>query len=106
MATNLTPNQMKELVRNHFEDFVNKRNALMIRINMTPDFYDHDGPGGKPTDLDGDEKMMIAMYKTMPDLDSPWMFAIIQKKLGAEAPKRVVIPEPITTNEHIRNRWN
>lgn len=30
--------------------------------------------------------------------DSPWMFSIIQKKWGAEAPKRVVIPEPITTN--------
>jgi predicted ester cyclase len=35
---------------------------------MTPDFYDHDGPGGKPTDVDGDEQMMINMYKTMPDL--------------------------------------
>jgi predicted ester cyclase len=35
---------------------------------MTPDFYDHDGPGGKPTGVDGDEQMMIAMYKSMPDL--------------------------------------
>jgi predicted ester cyclase len=68
MATKLTPAQMKEFVRNHFEEFVNKRNASVIRINMTPDFYDHDGPGGKPTDLQGDEQMMIAMYKAMPDL--------------------------------------
>jgi predicted ester cyclase len=68
MATKLTLDQMKEFVQNHFEEFVNKRNASVIRTNMTPDFYDHDGPGGKPTDLDGDEKMMIAMYKTMPDL--------------------------------------
>jgi glyoxylase-like metal-dependent hydrolase (beta-lactamase superfamily II) len=30
--------------------------------------------------------------------DSPWMFSIIQKKWGAEAPKRVLIPEPITAN--------
>jgi hypothetical protein len=66
MATGLTPQQMKEFVRQHFEDFVNKRNAGVIRKNMTPDFYDHDGPGGKPTDLTGDEHMMVGMYKAMP----------------------------------------
>jgi len=68
MATKLTVDQMKQSVREHFEDFVNRRNAAVIRKNMTPDFYDHDGPGGKPTGVDGDEQMMIAMYKSMPDL--------------------------------------
>jgi predicted ester cyclase len=68
VATKLTPTQMKEFVRKHFEEFVNRRNAAVIRINMTPDFHDHDGPGGRPTGLEGDEQMMIAMYKTMPDL--------------------------------------
>jgi predicted ester cyclase len=68
MATNLTLDQMKQLVRDHFEDFVNNRNASVIHQNMTPDFHDHDGPGGRPTDVQGDERMMIAMYKSMPDL--------------------------------------
>jgi predicted ester cyclase len=68
MATKLTVDQMKQFVREHFEDFVNRRNAAVIRKNMTPDFYDHDGPGGKPTGVAGDEQMMIAMYKSMPDL--------------------------------------
>jgi predicted ester cyclase len=68
MPTHLTPEQMKHFVRNHFNDFVNERNAAVIRKNMTPDFYDHDGPGGKPTDLTGDEQMMVSMYKVMPDL--------------------------------------
>jgi predicted ester cyclase len=68
MATDLTPLQMKQFVKEHFEDFVNRRNAAVIRNNMTPDFYDHDGPGGKPTGVDGDEQMMLAMYKHMPDL--------------------------------------
>ena len=68
MPTHLTPEQMKQFVRNHFDDFVNKRNAAVVHKNMTPDFYDHDGPGGKPTDLTGDEQMMIGMYKAMPDL--------------------------------------
>jgi predicted ester cyclase len=68
MATDLTPDEMKEFVRAHFEDFVNKRNASVIRRNMTQDFYDHDGPGGLPTGVDGDEQMMLAMYKAMPSL--------------------------------------
>jgi predicted ester cyclase len=68
MATGLTLDQMKQFVKNHFEDFVNNRNAGVICKNMTPDFYDHDGPGGKPAGMDGDEKMMVAMYKSMPDL--------------------------------------
>jgi predicted ester cyclase len=59
---------MKKFVRDHFEDFVNKRNASVIRKNMTSDFHDHDGPGGKPTGVDGDEQMMLNMYKAMPDL--------------------------------------
>ena len=69
MPTGLSLAQMKQIVRDHFEDFVNNRKASVIRHNMTPDFYDHDGPGGQPTDVDGDEQMMINMYKTMPDLD-------------------------------------
>jgi predicted ester cyclase len=68
MATKLTPEEMKQFVRRHFEDFVNNRNASVIRKNMTPDFYDHDGPGGKPTGVDGDEQMMLRMYQVMPDL--------------------------------------
>jgi predicted ester cyclase len=68
MATNLTPDQMKKFVRDHFEEFVNKKNAAVIHKNMTPDFHDHDGPGGKPTGVDGDEQMMLGMYKAMPDL--------------------------------------
>jgi predicted ester cyclase len=68
MATNLSLEQMKRIVREHFEDFVNKKDASAIRKNMTPDFYDHDGPGGKPTGVEGDEQMMVTMYKAMPDL--------------------------------------
>jgi predicted ester cyclase len=59
---------MKAFVRAHFEEFVNRRNVAVIRRNMTPDFYDHDGPGNKPTGIDGDEKMMLQMYQAMPDL--------------------------------------
>lgn len=68
MPTTLSTTQMKDLVSKHFEDFVNNRKADVIRTNMTPDFYDHNGPGNRPTDVRGDEDMMVAMYKLMPDL--------------------------------------
>jgi predicted ester cyclase len=68
VSTHLTVVEMKELVRQHFDDFVNKRMAHVIHKNMTADFYDHDGPGGKASGVDGDEQMMLAMFKTMPDL--------------------------------------
>lgn len=68
MPTQLSTDEMKTFVRCHFEEFVNKRNAAVIRTNMTPDFYDHNGPGNKPTGVKGDEEMMLQMYKVMPDL--------------------------------------
>ena len=68
MATHLSTSQMKQFVRDHFEEFVNRRNAAVIHKNMTPDFYDHDGPGGKPTDVKGDEEFMLGLYRQMPDL--------------------------------------
>ena len=68
MATDLTTEEMKALVRKHFEDFVNHKKAQVIRHNMTPDFYDHDGPDGKPAGVEEDERMMRSMYELMPDL--------------------------------------
>ena len=68
MATKLSLEQMKQVVSAHFEDFVNQRKATVIRKNMSPDFIDHDGPGGKPVGVDEDEQMMLGMYKAMPDL--------------------------------------
>jgi predicted ester cyclase len=68
MATTLTLDEMKVKVRSHFEDFVNNRKPEVIETNMTEDFYDHDGPGGEPSDASGDEKMMRGMYAAMPDL--------------------------------------
>ena len=68
MATHLSPTEMKQRVADHFEDFVNKRNASVIHANMSEDFYDHDGPGGKPAGVAADEQMMLRMYDLMPDV--------------------------------------
>jgi predicted ester cyclase len=68
MSTKLTTQQMKDFVRKHFEDFVNNQKADVIHNNMTSNFYDHNGPGNKPTDAKGDEDMMVSMYRVMPGL--------------------------------------
>lgn len=62
------PQRNKQFVIAHFDDFVNKRDLGAIDRNMAPDFYDHDGPGGKPTDRDGDRAMMAGMHQLFPDL--------------------------------------
>ena len=69
MATSLSPEEMKQGVRDHFEDFVNMRKPEVIRTNMTPDFVDHDGPGGRRAGIEADEKMMRGMYDALPDLN-------------------------------------
>ena len=58
----------RRFVIDHFEDFVNKKDLGAIDRNMAPNFLDHDGPGGKSTDRDGDRAMMAAMHKTFADL--------------------------------------
>jgi predicted ester cyclase len=68
MATNLSLEQMKQIVKDHFEEFVNKKNTGVIRKNMTLDFYDHDGAGGKPAGVDAGEQMMANWHKAAPDL--------------------------------------
>lgn len=58
----------KQFVIQHFDDFVNKKDLDAIDRNMTADFLDHDGPGGKKIDRAGDKAMMAAMHKAFPDL--------------------------------------
>lgn len=58
----------RRLVIAHFEDFVNKKDLDAIDRNMSDDFYDHDGPGGNPTDRAGDRALMAQLHQLMPDL--------------------------------------
>jgi len=62
------PEQNKRLVIQHFEDFVNAKDLDAIVRNMSEDFIDHDGPGGKPIDKAGDRAMMARMHQMVPDL--------------------------------------
>ena len=68
MATELTPEEMKAIVRRHFEDFVNNQRAEVIRENMAPNFLDHNGPGDREVGIAEDEQMMLGMYERMPGI--------------------------------------
>jgi len=58
----------KRLVIEHFNDFVNKKDLGAIDRNMAHGFLDHDGPGGRQIDREGDRAMMAGMHKMLPDL--------------------------------------
>jgi predicted ester cyclase len=56
------------LVVGHFDDFVNKKDLDAIDRNMTADFLDHDGPGGRMADRAVDRAMMAKMHELFADL--------------------------------------
>jgi ketosteroid isomerase-like protein len=58
----------RRFVIEHFDAFVNQKDLDAVLRNMSEDFLDHDGPGGKPIDRAGDRAMMAAMQKQFPDL--------------------------------------
>jgi predicted ester cyclase len=64
----MTSDEMKAYVRRHFEAFVNEKNVDIADQTLAPNFLDHDGPGGKPIDRDGDKAMMRNMHARFPDL--------------------------------------
>jgi predicted ester cyclase len=64
----MTPEEMKMDVRRHFEAFVNQKHVDIADETVSPDFVDHDGPGGKPADREVDKVMMRGMHARYPDL--------------------------------------
>jgi hypothetical protein len=48
--TGITLAEMKEFIRNHFEEFVNRKNLRIGEVNFAPEFVDHgaDVPAGLP----------------------------------------------------------
>jgi len=64
----MTPAAMKAYVKHHFQEFVNAKNVNIVYETIADDFLDHDGPGGRPIDRDGDREMMRVMHERFPDL--------------------------------------
>jgi uncharacterized protein YbjT (DUF2867 family)/predicted SnoaL-like aldol condensation-catalyzing enzyme len=88
--TGMTLPEMKQFVRNHFNEFVNRKNLDIGDVNFAPEFVDHgsDVPKGMPPGPAGAKAYVGAAYKKFPDISVEILDLI------AEGDKVVV-----------RNRW-
>ena len=68
----MTHAQMKEFIRNHFEEFVNRKNLRVGEVNFAANFVDHgaDVPPGLPPGPEGAMQYVGAALKKVPDLRS------------------------------------
>jgi len=68
--TGMTHAEMKQFIRNHFEEFVNRKNLKIVEVNLAPGFVDHgaDVPPGTPPGLAGAIQYVGNVLKKVPDL--------------------------------------
>ena len=69
-VTGFTQREMKEFVRNHFEEFVNRKNIGIGDLNFAPEFVDHgsDVPAGTPPGPEGAKQYVGGALKRFPDM--------------------------------------
>src|SRR5260370_18767981 len=88
--TGMTHTEMREVIRNQFEEFVNRKNLRIGETNFAPQFVDHgaDVPKGMPPGPAGAIEYVAAALKKVPDL-------------------RVIIEDMIAEDDKVvvRNHW-
>lgn len=69
-VTGFTQGEMKEFVRNHFEEFVNRKNIEIGDVNFAPEFIDQgsDVPSGTPSGPAGAKQYVGGALKKFPDM--------------------------------------
>lgn len=68
--TGMTHEEAREFIRNHFEEFVNRKNVQIGNVNFAADFVDHgaDVPPGTPPGPAGAIQYVGGALKRFPDL--------------------------------------
>jgi predicted SnoaL-like aldol condensation-catalyzing enzyme len=68
--TGMTHTEATEFVRNHFEEFVDRKNLKIGEVNFAPEFVDHgaDVPPGLPPGPAGAIAYVGGAYKKFPDI--------------------------------------
>jgi len=68
--TGMAHEEMKQFIRNHFEEFVNKQNLAIADVNFAADFVDHgaDVPPGTAPGPAGAKQYVEGAYKRFPDI--------------------------------------
>jgi predicted SnoaL-like aldol condensation-catalyzing enzyme len=66
----MTHAESREFIRNHFEEFVNRKNVDIGNVNFAPNFVDHgaDVPPGTPAGPAGAIQYVGGALKRFPDL--------------------------------------
>jgi predicted ester cyclase len=64
----LNLDEMKDFVRKHFDDFVNRKQSEVALKNFSADFLDHDEPGGAAAGPLAAKTMMESAYGRWADL--------------------------------------
>ena len=69
-VTGFTHSEVKEFVRNHFEEFVNRKNIDVGDVNLAREFVDHgaDVPPGTPPGPEGAKQYVGGALKKFPDM--------------------------------------
>ena len=64
------PEELKQFIRNHFEEFVNRQNLAIADVNFAPYFVDHgnDVPPGTPPGPKGAKQYVGSALKRFPDM--------------------------------------
>ena len=62
--------EMKAFIRNHFDEFVNRKNLAIADVNFAPDFVDHgtDVPPGTPPGPAGAKQYVGSALRKFPDM--------------------------------------
>jgi predicted SnoaL-like aldol condensation-catalyzing enzyme len=68
--TGMTHEELKSFVRDHFEEFVNRKKLDIADRNFAPEFIDHgtDVPAGLPPGPAGAKAYVGGAYKKFPDI--------------------------------------
>jgi predicted ester cyclase len=68
--TGMSHSESREFIRNHFEEFVNRKNVDIGNVNFAADFVDHgaDVPPGTPPGPAGAIQYVAGALKRFPDL--------------------------------------
>ena len=102
VSTQMTPAEMKAFVRNHFEEFVNRKNLNIADANFAPQFLDHgsDVPPGLASGPAGAKQYVGNAHQRFPDLHVEFWISsprAIESRSEIVGPERRPRPAPGTS---------
>ena len=66
--TRMTLEEKKKLILDHYDAFVHRQDAEMVRAQLAPDFVDHEMPPGTPPGPEAALRWSKMLHQAFPDL--------------------------------------